>query len=144
MLKLKFNASQISTLALPHTDNKCLTPTSALEFTKNNFYRALASLSFQVGSSLLKAGVDAGAFKIDNRFCLTGQCDVCIVEIEGGEVLRSCMKPVPGYDTYPPFEVTLEEDNRIVTMLRLMKDQPTCHILTVALLYYLEDPTSAL
>ena len=50
---------------------------------------------FQVGSSLLKAGVDAGAFKIDNRFCLTGQCDVCIVEIEGGEVLRSCMKPVP-------------------------------------------------
>eukprot|EP00897_Mesotaenium_endlicherianum_P001111 jgi/Mesen1/10/ME1044879C03918 len=34
--------------------------------------------------------------KIDNRFCLTGQCDVCIVEIEEtGEVLRSCMKPVP-------------------------------------------------
>jgi len=48
-----------------------------------------------VGSSLLKAAVDAGAMTIDNRFCLTGQCDVCIVEIAGGEVVRSCMKPVP-------------------------------------------------
>lgn len=47
------------------------------------------------GSSLLKAAIDAGAMKIDNRFCLTGQCDVCIVEIQGGEVVRSCMKPVP-------------------------------------------------
>eukprot|EP00270_Netrium_digitus_P008463 TRINITY_DN2531_c0_g1_i2.p1 TRINITY_DN2531_c0_g1~~TRINITY_DN2531_c0_g1_i2.p1 ORF type:complete len:222 (+),score=51.42 TRINITY_DN2531_c0_g1_i2:32-667(+) len=47
------------------------------------------------GSNLLKAAVDAGALKIDNRFCLTGQCDVCILEMEDGEVLRSCMKPVP-------------------------------------------------
>lgn len=49
----------------------------------------------QEGSSLLKSAVDAGALTIDNRFCLTGQCDVCIVEIEGGEVVRSCMVPVP-------------------------------------------------
>eukprot|EP00850_Spirogloea_muscicola_P016194 SM000130S27081 [mRNA] locus=s130:25356:26542:- [translate_table: standard] len=47
------------------------------------------------GSSLLKAAVDAGALKIDNRFCLTGQCDVCTVEVDGGEVVRSCMVPVP-------------------------------------------------
>lgn len=47
------------------------------------------------GSSLLKAAVDAGALKIDQRFCLTGQCDVCILEMDDGEVLRSCMKPVP-------------------------------------------------
>ncbi|CAI7808280.1 unnamed protein product [Closterium sp. NIES-53] len=46
------------------------------------------------GSSLLKAAVDAGALTIDNRFCLTGQCDVCIIELDG-EVMRSCMKPVP-------------------------------------------------
>ncbi|GJP42571.1 hypothetical protein CLOM_g2122 [Closterium sp. NIES-68] len=46
------------------------------------------------GSNLLKAAVDAGALTIDNRFCLTGQCDVCIIEIDG-EVMRSCMKPVP-------------------------------------------------
>ncbi|CAM9640048.1 unnamed protein product [Hapterophycus canaliculatus] len=31
---------------------------------------------------------------IDNTFCLTGQCEACMAEIDG-EVVLSCMAPVP-------------------------------------------------
>ncbi|GBG73503.1 hypothetical protein CBR_g16846 [Chara braunii] len=47
------------------------------------------------GSNILKAAVEAGALTIDNRFCLTGQCDVCCVEMEHGEIIRSCMHAIP-------------------------------------------------
>lgn len=46
------------------------------------------------GSSLLRSAVDCGALTIDNTFCLTGQCEACMAEIDG-EVVLSCMVPVP-------------------------------------------------
>ncbi|CAM9163902.1 unnamed protein product [Laminaria digitata] len=46
------------------------------------------------GSSLLKSAVDSGAMTIDNTFCLTGQCEACMTELDG-EVVLSCMVPVP-------------------------------------------------
>ena len=47
------------------------------------------------GSSLLKAGVEAGAFEIGPEFCLTGQCDSCLVETDTGEAILACMNAVP-------------------------------------------------
>lgn len=47
------------------------------------------------GSSLLRAGVEAGAFEIGPEFCLTGQCDSCMVETDTGEVILACMNCVP-------------------------------------------------
>ncbi|CAN0338083.1 unnamed protein product [Ectocarpus sp. 12 AP-2014] len=46
------------------------------------------------GSSLLKSATECGAMVIDNTFCLTGQCEACMVEVDG-EVVLSCMVPVP-------------------------------------------------
>ena len=46
------------------------------------------------GSSLLKSAVDCGAMTIDNTFCLTGQCEACMTQLDG-EVVLSCMVPVP-------------------------------------------------
>lgn len=46
------------------------------------------------GSSLLKSAIGCGAMVIDNTFCLTGQCEACMAEIDG-EVVLSCMVPVP-------------------------------------------------
>eukprot|EP00210_Caulerpa_lentillifera_P007380 g7053.t1 len=47
------------------------------------------------GSSILKAGVEAGAFTIGPMFCLTGQCDSCMVELDTGEVKLGCMHSIP-------------------------------------------------
>lgn len=46
------------------------------------------------GSSLLKSAVDCGAMMIDNTFCLTGQCEACMTEVDG-KVVLACMVPVP-------------------------------------------------
>jgi len=61
------------------------------------------------GSSILRAGIDAGAFEIGPEFCLTGdqfssasrqraalgQCDSCLVELDTGEAVLGCMTPIP-------------------------------------------------
>lgn len=47
------------------------------------------------GSSLLRSGVEAGAFEIGPEFCLTGQCDSCLVELDSGEAILACMNAVP-------------------------------------------------
>lgn len=55
-----------------------------------NMHQVLAP----AGSSLLKSAIGCGAMVIDNTFCLTGQCEACMAEIDG-EVVLSCMVPVP-------------------------------------------------
>ncbi|CAM9264921.1 unnamed protein product [Discosporangium mesarthrocarpum] len=51
-------------------------------------------VSAPAGSSLLKSAVDCRAMVIDNTFCLTGQCEACMAEVDG-QVHLSCMVPVP-------------------------------------------------
>ena len=57
-------------------------------------YIVFAQVVASAGSSLLKSAVDCGAMTIDNTFCLTGQCEACMTELDG-EVVLSCMVPVP-------------------------------------------------
>lgn len=39
--------------------------------------------------------MEAGAFTITPMFCLTGQCDSCMVELDNGEVKLGCMHSIP-------------------------------------------------
>lgn len=65
-------------------------------FLRSNFFifHVLVQIISPAGSSLLRSAVDCGALTIDNTFCLTGQCEACMAEIDG-EVVLSCMVPVP-------------------------------------------------
>lgn len=51
-------------------------------------------VSAPAGSNLLRSALDCGAMELDNTFCLTGQCEACMAEVDG-KVVLSCMEPVP-------------------------------------------------
>eukprot|EP00752_Nemacystus_decipiens_P004441 g4054.t1 len=51
-------------------------------------------VSAPAGSNLLRSALGCGAMELDNTFCLTGQCEACMAEVDG-KVVLSCMVPVP-------------------------------------------------